>query len=43
MGVEKAKGYVADLAEAALEALAPFGARAETLAEATRFLMTRDH
>ncbi len=43
MGLEKAKAYVATLEEAAIESLAPFGERAEYLAEATRFVVTRGH
>lgn len=43
MGLDKARAYVKGLQEEAIKTLAPFGERAEWLAEATRFVMTRGH
>jgi farnesyl diphosphate synthase len=41
MGLDKAKAYVAELERAAVEALAPFGERAEFLVAATHFVVNR--
>ena len=43
MGLEKAKAYVATMEEEAIKTLAPFGERAEWLAEAAHFVVTRGH
>lgn len=42
LGLEPARQRAADLIDAACDALAPYGARAESLREAARFVISRD-
>jgi len=42
LGLEPARRRAADLIDAACDALAPYGARAESLREAARFVISRD-
>ncbi len=42
LGLEAAKSRASDLVDDAIEALAPYGERAETLREAARFVIARD-
>jgi farnesyl diphosphate synthase len=42
LGIEAAERMLADLVDTAVRSLAPFGTRAGTLAQAARFMLTRD-